>query len=200
MPGPGGGARGGGGGRGFGGFGGGGGSFGGGGRGFGGGGRGFGGGPHYHRPHYHGGWFFGPRYHYYGGGGCLGGLMGLLLAPIILIMFAVLLIISMFGSAFNLVTTGGNLTYDENIFQDYANEQYAAEFGMTKDYEDNLLLVFAVEDDEYYEYAYIAWCGDHLNQKIVAGKLGNRFAESCLCRADLLRGKRKQRTGKIPTI
>lgn len=182
MPGPGGGSRGGGGGRGFGGFGGGSSGFGGGGRGFGGGGRGFGG-PHYHRPHY-GGWFFGPRY--YGGGGCLGGLMGLMLAPIILIMLAVIMIFSIFGSAFNLVTTGGELTYDENVFQDYADSQYAAEFGMTKDYEDNLLIVFAVEDNEYYQYAYIAWCGDHIDTRISnmfgsnGTKLGNAISSSAI--------------------
>ncbi|MBR6680423.1 MAG: hypothetical protein IKL59_04100 [Clostridia bacterium] len=174
MPGPGGGSRGGGGFRG-GGFGGGG-SFGGGGRGFGGGGRGFGGGPHHHGPHFGGGWFFGPGL-FFGAGGCLGGLMGLLLAPILLIILAGVMIFSVFGSAFNLATTGGEIAYDENVFQDYADSQYAAEFGATDDYEDNLLIVFAVEDDEYYDYAYIAWCGDHLDTRIneMFGSNGSRL-------------------------
>ncbi len=171
MPGPGGGSRGGGGFRG-GGFGGG--SFGGGG-GFGGGGhRGGGfGGPHGPRgPHF--GWGFGPRfggwYHrpYYGGG-CLGGLMGLMMLPIVLILVAALMIFSVvgsFGSAVSTVASGGNLTYDENVFQDYADAQYAAEFGTSTAYEDHLLLVFLVEDEEYWDYAYIAWVGDHIDTSI----------------------------------
>ena len=93
-------------------------------------------------------------------------MMGLLLVPIVLILFAGIMLISVFGSAFNLVTSGGKITYDENVFQDYANSQYAAEFGTTKDYEDNLLIVITVEDDEYYDYSFIAWCGDHVAPKI----------------------------------
>ncbi|MBP3375779.1 MAG: hypothetical protein J6L83_03350 [Clostridia bacterium] len=159
MPGPGGGSRGGGGGRGFGG-------------GFsGGGGRGFGGGGHYHhRPHYGGGWYFGPRY-YGGGAGCLGGMIGLLIAPIIILMFAGILLLSTFSSAFNSIMTGGQITYNEKDFQDYANQQYAAEFGDEskyegQDYEDHILLVFLVEDETYYDYAYIAWVGDDIDDDI----------------------------------
>ena len=189
MPGPGGGSRGGGGGRGFGGgYGGGGGSYGGGGRGFGGGGRGFGGphhhGPYYRRPYYGG--FWGPRRHYYGGGGCLGGFLGLMMLPIILILVAGLLFVSMFGTALGVATSGGNITYDENTLQDYANEQYAAEFGQATDYEDYLLLVFLVEDEEYYEYSYIAWVGDHINYNINemfgnnGSALGNAISASAI--------------------
>ena len=93
-------------------------------------------------------------------------MMGLLLAPIILILIAGFMLMSVFGSAFNLIATGGENTYDENVFQDYANSQYAAVFGTTKDYEDNLLIVITVEDDEYYDYQFIAWCGDHIAPKI----------------------------------
>lgn len=164
MPGPGGGSRGGGGGRGFGGgFGGGGGSFGGG---FGGGGRGFGGGHHHHHhgPHFHGGWFFGPRRYY--GGGCLGGMLGLMMAPIILILFAAVMLMSVFGSAFGSITTGGEIYYDENVYRDYANQQYAEYFGDLEDYEDGLVIVIAVEEVEYYDYAYIAWMGDNIDYNV----------------------------------
>jgi uncharacterized membrane protein len=175
MPGPGGGSRGGGGGRGFGG------GFGGGNRGgFGGGGRGFGYGGHYyhHRPHYHGGWFFGPRY--YGGGGCLGGLLGLMIAPIILIAFAAIMLMSVFGSAIGSITTGGEIYYDENTYQDYANSQYAEYFGGFEDYEDGLVIVFAVEDVEYYDYAYIAWMGDNIDPAInnMFGASGTKFGNA----------------------
>ena len=178
MAGPGGGGFGGGGGRGFGGGGFGGGGFGGGGRGFGGGGRGFGG-PHFHHhgPHFHGGWFFGPRYRYYGGG-CLGGLLGVMLMPIIFIIVAVGLLVSTFSSAL----AGGAITYNENVFQDYANEQYMTEFGAQTDSEDALMIVFLIEDEQYYDYAYIAWCGDHLNGRIreMFGSNGSAFGNAIL--------------------
>ncbi len=175
MPGPGGGSRGGGGGRGFGG------GFGGGGGSFGGGGRGFGGGYHHHHygPRFHGGWFFGPR-RYYGGGGCLGGMLGLMMAPIIILLFAGIMLLSVFGSAFGSITTGGEVYYDENTYQDYANQQYAEYFGELEDYEDGLVIVFAVEDVEYYDYAYIAWLGDNIDYEInlMFGARGTKFGNA----------------------
>ena len=151
MAGPGGGSRGGGGGRG--GFGGG--SFGGGSRGgFGGGYRGgFGG--HHHHGYY--GWY-GRRRYYYGGGGYL----GILLAPIILLVIAASLIISSFGS----LMQGGTVNYNEEVFQDYANAQYIEAFGDSTAYEDNILIVLLVEDEEYYDYNFIAWVGDHIDRDI----------------------------------
>ena len=71
------------------------------------------------------------------------------------------------SSAFSNVTRGGISKYDEMKFQDYADEQYAAEFGSaTESYEDNILLVFLVEDEEFYDYSFIAWVGDNINPKI----------------------------------
>ena len=95
--------------------------------------------------------------------------MGLLMLPFILLLVAVILVMSVlssFGSAVTTVASGGNLTYDENQFQDYADAQYTAAFGNTTAYEDNLLLVFLVEDEEYWDYAYIAWVGDHIDTEI----------------------------------
>ena len=92
-----------------------------------------------------------------------------MLLPIILILVVVLMVTSVlgsFGSALSTVASGGNLTYDENQFQDYADAQYAAAFGNTTAYEDNLLLVFTVEDEEYWDYAYIGWVGDHIRTEI----------------------------------
>jgi uncharacterized membrane protein len=161
MPGPGGGSRGGG-------FGGG--SFGGGGPrggGFGGGsfgGGGFGHGPHgYHHHHHYHRPFFGfyrPYGYGYGGGGCLGGLLGVLMMPIIILIVATSLIFGVFGSFFR-VAKGGNVTYNEPELQSFANQQYAKEFSSSTAYEDNLLIVFLVNDerDGYYT---IAWIGDNV--------------------------------------
>lgn len=150
MPGPGGGARGGG-------FGGGsrGGGFSGGGRGgFGGGGfRGpyYGG---YHRP------FYGRR-----GGGCLGNMLGMLMLPIIMLIIVGAALISIVGSALGNLASGGVVNYNERTFQEYADKQYAAEFGSSSSYEDNLLIVFLTnrEADGYYA---IAWVGDNIRTEI----------------------------------
>ncbi len=169
MAGPGGGARGGG-------FSGGGGRSGGG---FGGGGHrgGFGGGrpPHHHHHHHHGFWFFGPR-RYYGGGGCLGGLAGLILAPIIMIILAAVLLIASVGSAFSSIANGGSVVYDEVKFQDYTNTEYYNEFGYYDGLEDNILIVFLV-DEEAVDFACIAWVGDNVKTNVnnLFGAEGTEF-------------------------
>lgn len=157
MPGPGGGSRGGG--------------FGGGSRGggFGGGSRGgFGGGSHHHgyggygRPFF-GGWYRRPYYR--GGGGCLGGLLGVLLFPILLILVVGALLIGMVGSAVSNVANGGSIYYDEAVFQKYADDQYAAEFSSYSNYENNLLIVF-LTNEEADGYYVIAWVGDNIHTDI----------------------------------
>lgn len=114
-------------------------------------------GPHYHRPHYHGGGCF--------GGGCLGGI----LMPIILIMVVISMMHSCVANTFSrsssptdwVIETDESIQYDEEAFQDYADEQYAAVFGDSTAYEDNLLIVF-LTDENYYDFYYIAWVGDHI--------------------------------------
>ena len=164
MPGPGGGSRGGG--------------FGGGSRGGGGfGGGGFGGGsfggPHHHGPRgywggprrpYFGGWYRRP-YYGYGGGGCLGGLLGVLLLPIVLILMVSVMLISIVGSAVSNVANGGSVYYDETVLQQYADDQYAAEFFSYSNYENNLLIVFLANEEADGYYA-IAWVGDNIHNEI----------------------------------
>lgn len=102
-------------------------------------------------------WGMYPRRRYYGGG-CLSGLLNMLLTPIILILFLVML----FASFRNGVEVTVSDTYSEEKFQDYANSQYAAEFGNSSAYEDNLLITVLVDEEECYEFYYIAWVGDHI--------------------------------------
>lgn len=164
MPGPGGGSRGGG-------FGGGsrGGGFGGGSRGggFGGGSRGggFGYGPR--GPHFYGG--YGPRRRYgygYGyGGGCLSGLIGALMAPIILLLLVGVFFVSYIGTAMTNVANGGIVSYNEETFQKYANDRYYEEFATASAFEDNLLIVFLTNEESDGYYA-IAWIGDNVRTDI----------------------------------
>lgn len=167
MPGPGGGRNGGG--------------FGGGSRGGGGGGSrggGFGGGP---RPGgFRGprpGGFGGPRYwgpRPYYGGGCLSGLMGMLLGPILLVIVLLLVLTGVVGSAFSSVFSGGEVNYDEASFQTYADGQYAAEFGSSSAYENNLLIAFLTNEEADGYYA-IAWVGDNI-QSDISALFGNEYS------------------------
>ncbi len=163
MPGPGGGSRGGG-------FGGGG-SRGGGGFGRGG---GFGGGGHPpRRPHY-GGFgprfgFFGPRFGFFGpryyGGGCFGGLLGLLMVPIMMLVLSALVLTSVIGTTVSEVASGGSIGYDETTFQDYADSEYQKAFGGAGNYENNLLIVF-LTDEECEDYYCIAWVGNNIHGSV----------------------------------
>lgn len=90
----------------------------------------------------------------------------MLMLPFIIILLVVVILFSTVSSAFSNVVQGGQIIRDEETMQDYADAQYAAEFGSSDDYEDHILLVVAIEDQEYYDYAYIAWVGDHVNTKI----------------------------------
>ena len=177
MPGPGGGSRGGG-------FGGGsrGGGFGGGSHGGFGGPRpgGFGHGP-YHRPHHHYHyrpmfWGFGRPYGFgYGyGGGCLGGLLGVLMMPLIILLFAGIMLTSVFGSFFR-VFQGGEIGYNESEMQRFANVQYAKEFADSSAYEDNILILFLV-NEECDGYNTIAWVGDNVATDINM-MFGNQYTE-----------------------
>ena len=174
MPGPGGGGRSGG--------------FGGGSRGggFGGGHRpgGFGGGPRpggFYRPHYHRPFFFGfhrPFFGYGYGGGCLGGFLGMMFAPLLVLLIAFSLIVNVLGSvgsSISNVASGGQILYNEPIMQDYADRQYAAQFGKAIEYEDNILIVFLV-DEKYDGYYTIAWVGDNINSEI-NNMFGNEYTE-----------------------
>lgn len=153
MAGPGGGSRGGG--------------FGGGSRGGFSGGGGFGGGrpPRHHHHYYGGGWFFRPRYYGYGGG-CLGGFLGILIAPIIMLVLALALIFSSFGPAIETIKDGGAIVYDEERFQKFADEQYREAFSSYGGYEDNLLIVF-LTNEEYDDFYCIAWIGDNVRDEII---------------------------------
>ncbi|MBO5314832.1 MAG: DUF1206 domain-containing protein [Clostridia bacterium] len=141
---------------------------------------GFGGGSGgYHRPYHRGPRFygpgfgmfgFGPRWYrpYYGGyygGGCLGGLVGLVFLPLFLILFAAIMLFSSVGTAFSAVANGGVVQYDEMKFQSYADSQYKDAFGTGDTSEDNILLVFGLDEERQQPYV-IAWVGDNIHRNI----------------------------------
>ncbi len=103
----------------------------------------------------------------------------MMIAPIVLVLFAVALIIGTIGSigsSFGVVMDGGVSNYDENAFQDYANDSYAQVFGSYGAYEDNILIVFAADAEECVGYAYIGWVGDHVASDI-SNLFGNEYTK-----------------------
>lgn len=97
--------------------------------------------------------------------GCFGSFMGMLMLPIILVLIVVVLLFGTVGSAFTNLVNGGQIKYDETKFQAYADKQYAAEFGSSTAYEDNLLIVFLANEDADGYYT-IAWVGDNIKSEI----------------------------------
>ena len=94
---------------------------------------------------------------------------------ILLITLMICLLFSNISSIARTSSNGGGVRYDEEKLQDYADGQYARAFGSSTAYEDNLLLVFLV-DETYSDYYYIAWVGDHIATDINY-MLGNNQTE-----------------------
>ncbi len=102
---------------------------------------------------------------YYGGGGCLDGLAGMIILPIVLLVMAVLLLAGVFSNAVDTLTSGGDVVYDELTFQSYADDEYRKAFGASSAYEDNILIVFLINEDAD-DFSCIAWTGYNLDSKI----------------------------------
>lgn len=95
----------------------------------------------------------------------MSGLLGMLLAPIAILLVVVILMFSIVGSAVSNVASGGIISYDERVFQDYADGQYRKEFGSSSEYDSNLLIVF-LTNEEMDGYYCIAWVGDNIRNDI----------------------------------
>lgn len=107
---------------------------------------------------------------FYMGGGCLSALM----APIFCLVLAVILLVGVIMNGVSTLASGGNVVYNENRMQDYANEQYAAIYDPSSDtYEDNVLIVFLTNEDGQNYYC-IGWTGDNLKRS-VSNLYGNEY-------------------------
>ncbi len=121
----------------------------------------------HHRPTIHIGghrhrWSVGrPGYGGYGGGGCSGCAFVLIFILIIMIM-----IFGSISSAISSFFSGGDTEYSEEKLQAYADQCYAEAFGsLSSAYEDNILIVFLV-NDECNDFYTIAWVGDNIHTEI----------------------------------
>lgn len=97
----------------------------------------------------------------------------MLLAPVIILLFVGMMLLSFIGSAVDSVSRGGDIRYNEATFQEYANKQYSAEFSSSTAYEDNMMIVFLTNEEADGYYA-IAWVGDNINREIT-DMFGNEY-------------------------
>ena len=97
----------------------------------------------------------------------------MIMGPIIMLFVVSVFLISMIGSSIGNIANGGSVRYDEEAFQNYANQRYIEEFSSFTAYENNILLVFLTNEarDGYYT---IAWVGDNLNSNII-DSFGNEY-------------------------
>lgn len=58
--------------------------------------------------------------------------------------------------------SNGPETYSETKLEAFCQQQYHEAFQNTDAYEDNLLLTFVIYEDRY-DYSYMTWVGDHIN-------------------------------------
>ena len=112
---------------------------------------------------YRGGGYYGG---YYGrpfgfGGGLLGGILGIILLPAILVILGIALLILNLVSTISIISQGGQVVYDEEAFQDYANAAYYSHFNDEATEEDGLMVIILNYEDNQ-ELGYIAWVGDNL--------------------------------------
>ena len=87
------------------------------------------------------------------------------MAPLILLLIVGVMMLGMIGSALTNVANGGIISYSEEVFQDYANQEYYKAFGNSGANEDNILIV-VLTNEEKDGYYCIAWVGDNIQDKI----------------------------------
>ncbi len=104
--------------------------------------------------------------------------MGIILLPIILIFIAISLItglVGSVGSSISNVAGGGHFVTEDSRMEGYAMEQYDVQFADSKEYENNILIVF-LTDEEGEEYYTMAIVGFNVSNKI-NNMFGNEYTE-----------------------
>ena len=107
----------------------------------------------------------------------------LLSSPIILLLIVALFIFGTVTTTLSHVASGGVVSYDEEVFQEYVLDQYDAEFGASKQYESNLLVVLLTNENTH-GYYYMAAAGYYVQDDVAdffadgSGSLNRVFEQS----------------------
>ncbi len=89
--------------------------------------------------------------------------------PVIIIFLIVGMLILNLTSTLSVVANGGLVNYNYDTLEEYALEQYAAEFGSTSAYEDNILIVVVTAENNY-DFDWYGCVGWHID-----GEISNMF-------------------------
>ena len=81
-----------------------------------------------------------------------------MIAPVLVVLFLIVFGLSMCQNGLDVNTNG---SYNEEVFQDYADDQYAKYFSKGGAYEDNLLIIVLTTENNS-DFYYMAWVGDHI--------------------------------------
>ena len=105
--------------------------------------------------------------------------MGMLLAPILLLVLVVAILVGSIVNTVSIVAQGGLIEYDEEKMQSYALAEYEKAFGEEEHeafYEDNLLILITTYE-EYDGYECFAMVGNNLDPEIneMMGAEGTTF-------------------------
>lgn len=107
----------------------------------------------------------GHGYYHYGRGGLFGGIIGILLAPIIIMGVALIFLIVNLYTAITALTQGGLVVYDNAKLEEYANTTYNSYFAEESIREDGLM-VFVIVHEDNSELSYVTWAGDNIHSDI----------------------------------
>lgn len=91
--------------------------------------------------------------------------VGSLAGLVFLLGFVVMILFNIIDDSIFNIMNGGSVEYSERRFRKYADNQYQEIFAESTEYENNLLIVFAI-GEEAGEYYCIAWVGDNIHPKI----------------------------------
>ncbi len=93
----------------------------------------------------------------------------MLFLPVIIIFLIVGMLVMSLTSTLSVVANGGLVNYNYDTLEEYALEQYAAEFGSTSAYEDNILIVVVTAENNY-DFDWYGCVGWHID-----GEISNMF-------------------------
>ena len=85
----------------------------------------------------------------------------MVIAAIIFLLVLGIALFGLLGNAFTNIKNGGTIEYNEEAFQDYANDHYYREFSASSSRESNIMLFF-LTNEEYDGYYALAWVGDNI--------------------------------------
>lgn len=106
------------------------------------------------------------RRHRYGSGSLsgLGTIIGALMAIFVFVFFFIFFCVGYFATLNNNESTVHNI--NENDFEHWTEDLYDLNFKATSNYEDYILVSLLIDEEDYYEYYYCVWIGDHVSNDV----------------------------------